>query len=73
MFSYLLPEPLLIATPVGTSLGGTRPVKEFLALLKNLFSPDDFHLETLASRESVDTEGLISPGDYLAGVFMCQL
>jgi hypothetical protein len=54
----------------GTSLGGTRPTKEFLALLKMIIVPSDFHLEALPSRESVDADGVITPGDYLVGASM---
>jgi hypothetical protein len=51
----------------GTSLKGTRLTKEFLALLKMVINPDNFHLETLQTREIVDADGVIGPGDYLAG------
>ena len=42
-------------------------MKEFLELLKMIIIPDNFHLETLRTREIVDTDGVIGPGDYLAG------
>ena len=42
-------------------------MKEFLELLKMVITPDNFHLETLQTREIVDADGVIGPGDYLAG------
>jgi len=41
-------------------------MKEFLALLKMVISPDEFHLEAFQTREIVDAKGVIGPGDYLA-------
>ena len=52
---------------VGTSLQGTRSVKEFLDLLKEIIMPDDFHLQTLQG-QVVDVEGTIRPGEYLVGM-----
>ena len=42
-------------------------MKEFLALLKMIITPDNFHLVTLKTRDMVDADGVIGPGDYLAG------
>ena len=53
---------------VGTSLQGTRSVREFLDLLKAIISPDDFRLQTLENRQDVDVEGTIHPGRYVVGM-----
>ena len=52
---------------VGTSLQGTRSVKEFLDLLKEIIMPDDFHLQTLQG-QVVDVEGTIRPGESIVGM-----
>ena len=52
---------------VGTSLQGTRSVKEFLDLLKAIIFPNNFRLQTLEDRQDVDVEGIIHPGRYIVG------
>jgi hypothetical protein len=40
--------------------------------LKMVIFPDDFRLETL-SGEIVDVEGVINPGQYVAGELICRV
>jgi hypothetical protein len=47
-------------------------VKEYLALLKMVIFPDDFRLETL-SGDTVNVEGVINPGEYVAGELICRV
>jgi hypothetical protein len=53
-----------------TSLHGTRSAEDFIALLKEVIVPHDFHLETLEDRKVVNTDGAIGPGEYIAGAFI---
>jgi len=41
-------------------------VKDFLTLLKNTITPDDFHLQILKTQEIVNDHD-IGPVEYLAG------
>jgi hypothetical protein len=73
MFGFL-PAPHLTnaAGLVGTSLSGTRSAQDFIALLKMVIRPDDFHLQSLKDGHivRVNTEGNISPGDYIVGTYI---
>jgi hypothetical protein len=73
MFCFLTALTLTNIYAVCTSLHGTRSVKDFLALLKDLIVPDDFHLETLKDRRIVDISGAIGPGEYIAGALISAL
>ena len=53
--------------PDGDSAEGGRTVQDFLELLRMIIFPDDFHLETLHTRQVLDVGGNISPGFYLVG------
>lgn len=70
MFYFLTVLTLTNTCAVCTSLHGTRSVKEFLALLKEIIVPNDFHLETLKDRRVVDIRGAIGPGEYIASAFI---
>src|ERR1700733_3388790 len=70
MFCFLTVLTLTNTCADCTSLDGTRSVKDFLALLKPIIVPDDFHLETLKDRRVLDINGAIGPGEYIAGAFI---
>lgn len=53
-----------------TSLHGTRSAEDFIALLKQVIIPHDFHLETLEDRKVVNTDCAIGPGEYIVGAFI---